>query len=286
MRARIGLRVPDLLFLAACGASLAACACSHEESPPAPSSSGSAQASDESPAEASGATAAKTKEPRGPIDPAKVGTITGVVRFEGAAPERKALSIGGTGGCPEHSEPTLSEDAIVESGCVANVFVTIQSGLQGWDVPPSRGESLTMDQKGCVYSPHVLGVRVGQTVLVHNSDPTTHNVKISSRANDTLNPIQAPGGPPVEWKPTKKELGVSFECNLHPWMRSWVCVVDQPWFAVTGKDGRFVLQGVPPGDYVVEAWHEKFGKKTAKVTVEPGGSPEASFTYKATDKPR
>jgi plastocyanin len=275
MRSRPRLRISALLLLAACGGS-------HEESalPPSPT------AADESPAESAAATSAKSKEPRGPIDPSKTGTITGVVRFDGAAPERKPLSIGGSGGCPEHSEPTLAEDTIVENGRVANVFVTIQSGLQGWDLPPAKSDSLTMDQKGCIYAPHVLGLRVGQTVLVHNSDPATHNVKISSRANDSLNPIQAPGSPAIEWKPAKKEIGVSFECNLHPWMKAWVCVVDQPWFAVTGKDGRFVLQGVPPGDYVLEAWHEKFGKKTAKVTVEPGGSPEASFTYKATDKPR
>lgn len=279
MRARARVRIPILLLLAACGGS-------RDESTSPPGSAAPAQASGGSGAGSPDAAPAKPKEPRGPIDPANVGTIAGVVRFEGAAPERKALPIGGTGGCPEHHEPTLSEDAIVENGCVANVFVCIQSGLQGWDVPPSKSESLTMDQKGCVYSPHLMGVRVGQTVLVRNSDPTTHNVKISSRANDTLNPIQAPGGPPVEWKPAKKEIGVSFECNLHPWMKAWVCVVDHPWFAVTGADGRFVLQGVPPGEYVVEAWHEKFGKKTAKVTVEPGGSPQASFTYKATDKPR
>lgn len=284
MSARSSVRTSALLLLAAC--SPGACGCSREESSPPPASAASTPSSDESPADPSAAAPAKPKEPRGPIDPAKVGSIAGVVRFEGAAPERKTLSIGGTGGCPEHSEPTLSEDAIVENGCVANVFVCIQSGLQGWDVPPSKGESHALDQKGCVYTPHVLGLRVGETLLVRNSDPTTHNVKVTSRANDTLNPIQAPGGPPVEWKPAKKEIGVLFECNLHPWMKSWVCVVDHPWFAVTGADGRFVLQGVPPGDYVVEAWHEKFGKKTAKVTVEPGGNPQASFTYKATDKQR
>ena len=77
------------------------------------------------------------------------------------------------------------------------------------------------------------------------------------------------------------ELGVAFECNLHPWMKAWVCVVDHPWFTVTGEDGVFVLQGVPPGDYVLEAWHEKFGKKTAKVSVPPGGNAEATLTFAA-----
>ena len=277
MSARLRASVVTLLAVAACGGS-------HEDATPPPPDAAATRA--ESSSESSSASVPKgPKEPRGPIDPAKVGTITGVVRFEGDPPVRKPISSGGTGGCPEHA-PTLSEDSIVENGCLANVFVTIQNGLQGWDVPPAKGESVSMDQKGCTYVPHVLGLRVGQTVLVRNSDPTTHNVNIRSRINDALNPIQPPGGLPIEWKPAKKEIGVSFECNLHPWMKAWVCVVDHPWFAVTGSDGKFVLQGVPPGEYVVEAWHEKFGKKTAKAIVAPGGSPDASFTYKPTDKPR
>jgi len=281
MTPRVRTFVLTLLAIAACG-------CSHESAAPAPSPTRSqAESSAETPAESSGANSTKSpKEPRGPIDPAKVGTITGVVRFEGDAPERKTISSGGTGGCPDHAGPLLSEDAIVENGCLANVFVTIQSGLQGWDVPPAKDESFEMDQKGCVYVPHALAMRVGQKLLVKNSDPTTHNIKIRSRANEEMNPIQAPGGQPVEWKPAKKEIGASFECNLHPWMKAWVCVFDHPWFAVSAGDGKFAIRGVPPGDYVLEAWHEKFGKKTAKITVAPGGSAGASFTYKASDKPR
>jgi plastocyanin len=269
---------------------IAASSCSREESA-APAAS-PVKSSAESPAEAppgspTESPAAKSpKEPRGPIDPAKVGSIAGVVRFEGDAPERKTISSGGTGGCPDHAGPLLSEDALVENRGLANVFVSIQSGLQGWDVPAAKDESFEMDQKGCAYVPHALALRVGQKLLVRNSDPTTHNIKIRSRANEEMNPIQAPGGQPIEWKPGKKEIGASFECNLHPWMKAWVCVYDHPWFAVSGRDGTFVLPGVPPGDYVLEAWHEKFGKKTAKVTVAPGGSADASFTFKAADKPR
>lgn len=229
----------------------------------------------------------KPQGPRGSIDPAQVGKITGIVRFDGEPPKREELSIGGSGGCPEHPTPVFEESAVVHDGRLANVFVWIKDGLEGWDVPPVRSTPCSMDQRGCLYVPHVLGMRVGETLRISNSDSkTTHNVNIRSRNNESLNPVQAPGGKPVEWKPEKREIGTSFECNVHPWMKAWVCVVDHPWFAVSGADGSFELAGVPPGDYVVEAWHEKFGKKTLNVSLDPASTAEANLAYRPTDKGR
>jgi hypothetical protein len=243
------------------------------------SSSSDAAASADATDPTSNSAAPKPKGPRGPIDPATVGTITGVVHFDGAAPERKPITAS-SGGCPEHTTPLLTEDVVVENGALANVFVHVKEGLAGWDLPPVASEPVTMNQQGCQYVPHVVGTRVGGKLLVHNSDPTSHNVFIRAKANDSVNPVQTPGSKPVEWTPTKKELGVPCECSLHPWMRAYVCVVDDPWFAVTGADGSFTLAGLPPGDYVLEAWHEKYGKRTAKVSLEPGGKPTANFTFK------
>jgi hypothetical protein len=222
----------------------------------------------------------KPKGPHGSIDPSKTGTITGVVALEGTPPERKTLSAN-AGGCPAHETPLLTEDVIVENGKLANVFVHIKDGLAGWDLPPLAADPVTLNQHGCQYVPHVLGLRTGGKLLVANADPTSHNVFVRAKANESVNPIQAPGAKPVEWTPAKKELGIPFECSLHPWMRAFVCVVDDPWFAVTGPDGSFTLSGVPPGDYVLEAWHEKYGKRTAKVSLEPGGKPVANFSFAA-----
>lgn len=255
---------------------VASCGGSDEKPPAAPSK---APAESDAPQAPSTPSVPKPKGPRGPIDPAKTGTITGVVVFDGTAPERKTLSTN-TGGCPAHTAPLLTEDVVVENGKLANVFVHIKDGLAGWDLPPLAPDSVDMNQHGCQYVPHVLGMRTGGKLLVKNSDPTTHNVNIRTKASDAMNPLQPPGGKAVEWSPSKKELGVPFECNLHPWMRSYVCVVDDPWFAVSATDGAFTLSGVPPGDYVLEAWHEKYGKKTANVALEPGGNATATFTFK------
>lgn len=228
---------------------------------------------------------ARTKSPRakGPpqaIDPATVGTIRGTVHFDGPAPVRKPIKIGASGGCAHEGGDPLSEDAIVNDGRVENAFVSIKDGLDGWIVPPHSGGDAVLDQKGCVYRPHVSGMRIGQTLRILNSDDATHNVNVRPDRNPSMNPIQPPGGAPLEWKPTKRELCVVFECNLHPWMRAYVGVVDHPWFAVSDAQGTFSLAGLPPGEYVVEAWHEKWGQKSQKVTLDAGGSAEVTLTFR------
>ncbi len=72
---------------------------------------------------------------------------------------------------------------------------------------------------------------------------------------------------------------VPFKCDVHRWMNSFVGVVDHPFFAVTGADGSFQLKGLPPGTYTIEAWHEKFGTKTASVTIGAKESKDVAFTF-------
>lgn len=222
----------------------------------------------------------KPKGPPKPVDPATLGAIRGVVRFDGAPPPRKPMDIDGVGGCKVHGDGQLTEDVIVEGGGLVNVLVHVRDGHQAWIAPAAAETSVGLDQLGCVYRPHVLAMRVGQTLLVKNSDDLSHNVNIRSTRNDPKNPSQAPGSLPVEWKPTRREIAAPFECNVHAWMKSWVCVLDHPWFAVSGSAGAFEIPGVPAGEYVLEAWHEKYGRKAAKVVVAAGASAEATFTFK------
>jgi hypothetical protein len=215
------------------------------------------------------------------VDPATVGSIRGVVRFEGKAPKRTPMDIAGSGGCPAHDgTPQLTEDVIVNDGKLANVFVQLR-GADGWIAPAPAPRTVVLDQTGCMYRPRVLGMRVGDALRVKNSGPTTHNVNIRASRNDGANPQQPPNGADIEWKPTKREVMVPLECTLHPWMKAWVGVLDHPWFAVSGAEGAFSIEGVPPGEYELEGWHEKLGKCTAKIVVPAHDTASIEIVYRA-----
>jgi plastocyanin len=207
--------------------------------------------------------------------------VKGVVHFEGQAPERKPIDMKVAGGC--HAGGTvLTEQVIVNDGRLQNVFVRVKSGLAGWIVPPAPSTPVVLNQQGCVYTPHVLGARVGQPIEIQNSDDATHNVNArpKRRKNEDFNQLQLAGSAPLTRTFGEEEVAVSFECNLHPWMNAWVAVVDHPFFAVSGADGSFAIEGLPPGDYELEAWHERLGRATTRVSVASGVAAQATFTFK------
>ena len=135
------------------------------------------------------------------------------------------------------------------------------------------------DQQGCRYRPHVFGIRVGQTLTIRNSDATLHNIHATPAANPEFNMGQPIQGMEFERTFDAPEVMVPFQCDVHSWMNAYVGVLDHPYFAVTGDDGGFDISELPPGDYVVEAWHEELGTQTQNVTVGEGGTAEVSFTF-------
>ena len=216
------------------------------------------------------------------VDPATAATVTGKVSFAGTAPKPINLSMAAEPDCSKmHSTPVKSEEVVINSnGTLANVFVYVKSGLEGKTFEPPTG-STELDQKGCIYTPHVVGVRTGQTVSIKNTDPTTHNVHPLPTVNREWNQSQPPNGPPLDRAFARPEIMIPVKCNVHPWMRSYIGVVDHPFFAVTGDQGTFDLKGLPPGDYVIEAWHEKYGTQEQKVTLAASGSQAVEFAFKA-----
>lgn len=215
------------------------------------------------------------------IDPATAATVTGKVTFTGEKPVRRPISMDSTPACARaHTEPVLSEEAIVnDNGTLRNAFVWVKSGLPDgtWEVPR---EMVTIDQVGCIYVPHVVGVQTNQEVQFLNSDPTNHNIHPLPRANREWNESQPPKGEPKIKTFPKQEIMIPIKCNVHPWMRVYVGVVDHPFFAVTGEDGSFTLKGLPPGQYTVQAWHEKYGTQEIQVTVAAQESKTADFDFK------
>ena len=172
----------------------------------------------------------------------------------------------------------LSESVIVDQGKLQNVFVYVKDGLGDYLIPKAS-QSVVLDQIGCMYQPHVLGIVTGQSVRVLNSDATGHNVHPVSRKNEQWNDSQEPHGAPIEHTFAVPELMLPIICNKHPWMKMYVNVVDNPFFAVTDSRGRFEIPGLPPGSYTVAAIHEKLGTRQIHVTVPPRGTRKIELSF-------
>lgn len=216
-----------------------------------------------------------------PVDPATAGSITGRVTFAGAAPAPQPLQMDSDPNCVQPGGGATSDSVLVGGdGAVQNVFVYVKDGLGALRFPiPSN--AVVIDQKGCRYVPHVLGVQVGQRVEILNSDPTLHNIHAVPTANREFNTGQPIPGMKHAHQFTAREVMVPFKCDVHPWMNAYVGVLDHPFFAVTGPDGSFELKGLPPGTYTIEAWHERFGTQTQMVTIGASETGTAAFSFKS-----
>ena len=216
-----------------------------------------------------------------PYDSAELGALHGEIRFVGAVPERFQLGAAQMKECQHHPEvDQRSNKEIVNAGKLANAFVRLKSGYDKARIPPAPSTPVTLDQKGCMYVPRVLGLQLGQKLLVANSDPTNHNVHARSRKNDELNRNMGAGQPPVEFSFEHGEGPIPFQCDIHSWMGAAVFVEEQPWFAVTDEAGAFHIRDVPPGEYVVEAVHESLGRAQGTVSVAAGKSTGFTLTIR------
>jgi len=195
-------------------------------------------------------------------------TLQGTVVFKGKAPAPKELNTKSDPFCAKQP-PVMDEELVAgKAGELKNVVVRIAKGLSG--TFPAPAEEVVMDQQGCAYKPHVAVAQAGQTVAIKNSDQTLHNVHTYKGPSTLFNQAQVFGTPPIKKKAPSVGDVVKFKCDVHPWMTGYLVVTDNPFFAVTGADGAFSIPNLPPGDYTVEAWHEKLGTKQAKVTVAAG----------------
>ncbi|HYR96012.1 MAG TPA: carboxypeptidase regulatory-like domain-containing protein [Candidatus Binatus sp.] len=216
-----------------------------------------------------------------PLDRAVAGRITGSVRFDGTPPPMKPITFGGDPQCAaNHAGPVLSGDAIVHDGRVENAFVYVKDGL-GDRVFAAPDTPVTIDQAGCLYTPHVAGTQTCQPVQFVNSDPVLHNVHGTPSHSPPWNFGMAVRGSQRSVRVPSPEVMIDVRCDVHPWMRAYLGVLDHPYFAVTGADGQFTLADVPPGEYVVASWHERFGTREARVTVGAREAKDVSFTYAA-----
>lgn len=214
--------------------------------------------------------------------PADAGEVRGTAVYVGPIPELPTLDMGADPQCAAQHDGPVTSDVLVtgeehgEGHTLGNVFVQIVGTVP--NVPPSDDKAV-LDQKGCRYQPRVLGVRAGQALEVRNSDGIMHNVHFLPEANEEKNLAMPPFLEKIEVEFVEPEPAFPVKCDIHPWMKAWVAVMDHPFFAVTGADGTYAIEGLPAGDYEVTAWHEKLGKRTQNITVPKEGTATAEFSF-------
>ena len=212
---------------------------------------------------------------------AQAAVLTVKTPFEGQAPVAETIKADADPKCKlMHPNGITNEQVVINSnGTLKNVFVYVKEGLAGktFDTPK---EVVQFNQEGCTYHPKVFGIQTNQTLEILNSDDTLHNVHALPTASQGFNLGMPIKGMKLKKTFTKPEVMVKIKCEVHPWMSAYAGVVDNPFYGVTGEDGVASIKDLPPGEYTLEAWHEKYGTQTQKVTV-TGQDQEISFPFKA-----
>ena len=211
------------------------------------------------------------------------GSIIGTITFEGKAPKMKPLRLDADPICVVNNEIAPKKEWLIldENKGVKNVLVFVTEGLNIDYSPPE--EPVVIDQKGCIYSPHVLGIMAGQQLDILNNDGTLHNIHALPKVNKEFNKAQPRSKKKLSVKFEKPEAPFKVKCDVHPWMGAYIGVFDHPCFAVSGDDGTYIISDLKPGEYVIEAWHEKLGSQTANVTVSDSAAHQ-DFTFKKPSK--
>lgn len=230
------------------------------------------------------AAALASGHPRTVAAQARVGTIKGRVRLSAQSPGNVVIRMGLDPMCTKINAGKRVIQEVVLTGAdggLANVFVRVQGTFPRMPVP---AEPVTIDQRGCVYAPRVVGARVGQTLEVRNDDGLLHNVHSLSAGSNSFNIGQPLAGMVFKFPLKDAEIMLGLKCDVHRWMTAYIGVVSHPHFAVSGTDGTFEIANVPVGTYSIRTWHERYGDLTQPVRVTPGATATVNFAYTGAEK--
>lgn len=206
-------------------------------------------------------------------------TLSGTITLTGKRPKPLRIDTSADPVCSQVNPDISTEWIVGQKGKLANVFVYVKSeALNAYTFEQPTSEAV-LEHKGCSYVPHVLGIRVGQLLTIVNGDPTTHNTHPTPKINGEWNQSQPSGGTPITKSFKHGEMFIPFKCNQHPWEKAYVGVFDHPFFAISDEFGNYRIEGLPPGQYTVVAWHERFAEKTIEITFVPGEARDISFSF-------
>jgi plastocyanin len=215
-----------------------------------------------------------------PVDPSTAGRIGGSIVLQGTSPAAETIDMSSDPYCSGQGRATTGEYVVGTNGALQNVFVYVKDGLGNLRFPVPAPPAV-LDQQGCLYAPRVLGLQVGQTLEIRNSDSTLHNMHATPENNQEFNKALSLKGLNHTHTFSTAEIMVPFKCDVHRWMRAYIGVLEHPFYAVSGPGGAFQLTGLPPGTYTIEAWHETLGRQTQSVTIGPSeAKDDVSFTFK------
>ncbi len=208
-------------------------------------------------------------------------TITGTVTFDGKPPALKPLAMDADPACAKkHAKPVLAEMLVLGSGnSMGNVIVWVSKGLPAGKTFPVPKTPVTLDQNGCLYVPHAMGIMVGQAYRILNYDGILHNVHTLPKINRSFNSAQPGARKEMTTTFDKPEPIFQIKCDVHPWMSAYIGVFTHPFFSVTSTDGKFTISGLDPGTYEISSWHERLGTQTASVTVAANETKSQNFKF-------
>jgi plastocyanin len=209
------------------------------------------------------------------------GTIEGHVRLAGPSPGNPPIRMGADPMCGRmyHGERPLQQLVVADAaGNLANVFVNVEGTFK--NAGPAPATPVVIDQRGCVFTPRVIGARAGQPLQIRNSDALTHNAHGITANGNTFNVSQPQAGIASTVALTHEERMLRIRCDIHSWMTTWVGVMTHPYYAVSDTAGTFRIANVPAGRYTIHAWHERYGDQTLTVAVAPGQTAKVEFSYK------
>jgi plastocyanin len=208
-------------------------------------------------------------------------SVTGTITFDGKAPNLKPLAMDADPACAKkHSKPVPAEMLVLGNGnTMGNILVWVSKGLPAGKTWPAPKTPVTLDRKGCVYVPHVMGIMVGQPYRILNSDGILHNVHTLPKINKSFNRAMPANVKEASTTFEKPEPIFQIKCDVHPWMSSYIGVFTHPFYSVTATDGKFTLSGLDAGTYEISAWHERLGTQTASVTVSGSDTKTQNFKF-------